>query len=350
MQFLIREWLLLSSLTGLVLVSLYLGHLPRYTPLEFQVLFVLLVLFVIIKGLETSGLLKRLALKVERGRFVPLKLILATFFFSMIITNDVALILFVPLTLSLDLERKGLIVILEALAANAGSALTPIGNPQNLFIYWYYDLRPLVFIKTIAPFSLFFLGLLALIAMRIPGGGKQDQAAPPLETKGYFYLGALVVFVFAAMRLLPVSLGGIVLLFALFKDRKALHIDYALLATFFCLFGLTENLKVIVFSNLHHSEHVFLLAAALSQFISNVPAALVLAKLTSNWQALLWGVSVGGFGNLLGSLANLIAYRLFVKSKAAQQTSSHRFLLEFTLWGYAAFGLGILLFYLLQGF
>ncbi len=350
MQFLIREWLLLSSLTGLVLTSLYLGHLPHYSPLEFQVLFVLLVLFVIIKGLETSGLLKRLALRVERGRFLPLKLILATFFFSMIITNDVALILLVPLTLSLELERKGLIVILEALAANAGSAFTPIGNPQNLFIYWYYDLRPLIFMRTIAPFSLFFLGLLALVAWRIPDGDRQGQKEPDLDSKGYFYLLALVVFVFAAMKLLPVSLGAIVLLFALLKDRQSLRIDYALLGTFFCLFGLTENLKVIIFSNLHHPGHVFLLAAALSQFISNVPAALVLAKLTTHWQALLWGVSVGGFGNLLGSLANLIAYRLFVKSQVSGRGSAQRFLLGFTLWGYGAFGLGIMLFYLLQGF
>jgi Na+/H+ antiporter NhaD/arsenite permease-like protein len=104
------------------------------------VLFILFVLFVVVKGLQRSGLLLRLSQRIEGGQFIPLKLVIATFCLSMLVTNDVALTVIVPLTLFLNIDRKDVLVILEALAANAGSALTLFGNPQNLFIYWFYQI------------------------------------------------------------------------------------------------------------------------------------------------------------------------------------------------------------------
>ncbi len=341
-----REWLLLGSFTGLFLTSLYLRKFPKYNLLELKVLFVLFVFLIIIKGLENSLVLKKIASKIEDGSRVAFKLVLTTFFLSMFITNDVALLVLVPLTLCLEIERKDLLVILEALAANAGSALTPFGNPQNLFLYWYYNLKPIPFLKTIAPFSLTFLFLLGIVTFFLsPVRPKSEKKEIKLGPSALFYLIFLVVFILAAIRIIPVAIGGLVFFYALFRDRESLNIDYALLGTFFCLFGLTENLKFILISSLKHPEHVFLLSAGLSQMISNVPAALLLAKFTTHWKALLWGVSVGGFGNLIGSLANLIAYRLFVIDPALRE-SSPKFLLEFTLLGYLAFGIGVALFYL----
>ena len=106
----------------------------------------------------------------------------------MLVTNDIALIVIVPLTLSLNINRKDILVILEALAANSGSALTPVGNPQNLYIYWFYDVPPDVFIKTIAPFSLFFLGLLIVssILVRIRNDLHEDQVQK-INKKAYLY-------------------------------------------------------------------------------------------------------------------------------------------------------------------
>ncbi len=345
-NFLMREWLLLGSFTGLLLTSLYLKRFPKYSFLELKVLFILFVFLIIIKGLENSLVLKKIASEIEKGSRVAFKLVLSTFFLSMFITNDVALLVLVPLTLCLEIEKKALLVILEALAANAGSALTPFGNPQNLFIYWYYHLKPWEFLKSIAPFSLTFLLLVGLTSFfLLPVSLKSKKKEIKLGPSAPFYLIFLVVFILAALRLLPVAIGVLVFFYALFKDRSSLNIDYALLGTFFCLFGLTENLKFILLSSLKHPEHVFLLAAGLSQIISNVPAALLLAKFTIQWKPLLWGVSVGGFGNLIGSLANLIAYRLFVLDPVLRKSSA-KFLLEFTFLGYLAFGIGVALFYL----
>ncbi len=337
----------MGSFTGLLITSLYLKRLPKYSALELKVLFILFVFLVIIKGLENSFVLKKIASKIEDSSWVAFKLVIATFFLSMFITNDVALLVLVPLTLCLEIEGKDLLVILEALAANAGSALTPFGNPQNLFLYWYYHLKPLIFLKTIAPFSFIFLLILSAIALSFSSAKQKVKSKEiKLSLSAYLYLGFLLIFLLAAIKLIPLIIGWLVVFYTLFKDRQNLQIDYALLATFFCLFGLTENLRFILVSSIKHPEHVFLLSAALSQVISNVPTALLLAKFTTHWKALLWGVSVGGFGNLIGSLANLIAYRLYVAN--SDVAASTNFLLKFTVLGYLAFGIGIALFYLIS--
>ncbi|WP_456371013.1 SLC13 family permease [Thermodesulfatator atlanticus] len=347
MAFILKEWLFFSSLTALIFSSIYLKKFPSYSLHEIKVIFILFILFVIVKGLERSKILHALASRIEKGKYIPLKLILTTFFLSMIVTNDVTLLIIVPLTLALEIENKASIVILEALAVNAGSALTLIGNPQNLFIYWHYHLNFLAFIKAIFPFCCFFLFLLIIISSFLSQKRINKVRYIKIERNYILYLLFLLIFVPVALGFLPIYLSFFILFYVLLKDRKTLMVDYSLLFTFFFLFGFSENLKEIFFQNLKHTEHVFLTGAVLSQFISNVPAALILAKLTTQWKALLWGVSVGGYGNLMGSLANIIAYRLYVR----QNTSSdhNRFLLLFTGFGYLFFMLGIGLYFLCQG-
>lgn len=340
------EWLLTLSAFGLLATSLYLRRIPSYSVSDFQVLYILLVLFVITTGLREHGVLTYVAAHLEQGRFLAPKLVLATFFFSMLVTNDVALLAIVPLTVLLHVPRKTWLVVLETLAANAGSALSPFGNPQNLFLYWFYDVSFSRFVATIAPFSLLFLALLlaSAFALRTDHVSGPARAAPKLFGKAYFYIAALGIFALAILRFLPLSVGLAVLLFALLADRRSVHVDYALLVTFACFFGFTDNLRVLLAGALTHSRHVFLLAALLSQGISNVPAALLLADFTPRWQALLWGVSVGGFGSLIGSLANLIAYRIYTRQTAS---STWRFLLRFHLASYSAFAVGAALYWLL---
>ncbi len=134
-DFVLKEWLLIASGVGFALLSIYTKHLPVYSIDELQVLFILFVLFITVNGLQKGGLLLKIAQSIEKGKVIPLKLVLATFFLSMLVTNDIVLMVIVPLTLSLNINRKDILVILEALAANSGSAFTPIGNPQNLYIY-----------------------------------------------------------------------------------------------------------------------------------------------------------------------------------------------------------------------
>jgi len=336
-----REWLLFASALGLVATSLYLKSFPAFSASEFQVLFLLLVLFVAVKGIENSGLIQRVSRNMEKGQWIPVKLVATTFFLSMVVTNDIALIVIVPLTLSLDTDRKDILVILEALAANAGSALTPFGNPQNLFLYWFYDISPVDFVATIAPFSLFFLALLLVASvMATKRNAREPQIrSTEVERSGYLYGGLLVIVALTVLRVLPFATGAIVLVYALVFDRKALRVDYGLLLTFVCFFGLADNIRILLASNLEHSGHIFMLSALSSQIMSNVPAALLFAKFTSQWQALLWGTNVGGFGGLVASFANLIAYKLYLAH--ADRGEIAPFTIKFIGLGYLMFFLGM---------
>ena len=345
-DFILKEWLVIASGVGFVLTAFYTKRLPIYSINELQVLFILFMLFVVVNGLQRSGLILKIAQSIEKGKVVPLKLVLTTFFLSMLVTNDIALIVIVPLTLSLNINRKDILVILEALAANSGSALTPIGNPQNLFIYWFYNIHPGAFIETIAPFSLTFLVLLIvsslLVKIRNDLQGNQFQK---INKKAYLYGVLLIVVLLTVFHVLPEIAGIVVILFALIFDKKALRIDYALLFSFLFFFGIADNLKMIMASEISHSGHIFLFSALASQVMSNFPATLLFAKFTSNWQALLWGSNAGGFGSLFGSLANLIAYKLYVTHEGTN--NAVRFSARFLIMGYIALFVSIGLYFLL---
>ncbi len=345
-DFVLKEWLIVASGAGLVLTSVYIKRLPAYSSDEMQVLFLLFVLFVAVNGLRESGVILKVAQIIENGKLIPLKLVVITFFLSMLVTNDISLIVIVPLTLSLDVTRKGMLVILEALAANAGSALTPIGNPQNLFIYWFYNIPPWRFIKTIAPLSLVFLVLLIIASLSIRTQRKlQESKTLKVNKNAYIYGALLAVVLLAVFHVLPILSAIVVILFALIFDRKSLKVDYALLFSFLFFFGIADNLKVILASEVAHSGHIFLFSAMASQVMSNVPAALLFANFTPKWQALLWGVNAGGFGSLFGSLANLIAYKIYVTDKGIHDPA--RFTVTFLAMGYIALFVSIGLYFLL---
>ncbi len=349
-DWLAREWLLAAAAVGLVASSLVLWRLPRFTPDELQVLFLLWLLFVAVKGLEKSGLIAWVSHYLEKGGWVPLKLVLITFFLAALVTNDVALVVVVPLTLVMNTGGKGALVMLEAFAANAGSSLTPFGNPQNLYLYWHYQLEPLTFMLTILPLVVFYLVILLGATFFVRAEGSEGVLRHPGSVERYAatYLALLVAVVLVVLRILPFNFAYLVAVGVIAFGRRALDVDYALLLTFLAFFGLVDNLKVVLTPLLNNPAHVFATAALASQAISNVPAALLLAEFTSNWKALLWGVSVGGFGSLIASLANLIAYRFYVASQddAAER---RRFTRTFLLYGYALFALGAGLYWWLFG-
>ncbi len=340
------EWLLIFSLAGVVFTSVYLRRFPVYDETDFKVVYILLVFLVIIKGLEQSHFLHNMAAKFEQGKWLSQKLIILTAILSMFVTNDVALLTVVPLTLALDIDKKALLVILETLTANAASALTPFGNPQNIFIYFHYHLHPVVFVKTIAPFclvSLAFIFLVSFIKANLTVLNSR-HSGETLNWLAYCYLVFFVCFILAVLKIIPLAVGGVVLIFALIFDQKSLRIDWFLLATFVAFFGFTDNLEKILPISINNSIEAFLYSALGSQIISNVPGALFFADFTTNWKALLWGVSVGGFGTLVGSLASLISYRLY----RAKENNTGYFLLLFHLYSFLAFGLGIITYFTLM--
>ncbi len=343
--FLLKEWLLTVSGAAFALTSIYTGRCPEFSVQELEVIFFLFTLFITIKGLENSGLLTKISQNLEKGKAIPLKLVLITFFLSMAVTNDVALIITIPLTLSLKTEHMDILVILEALAANAGSALTPFGNPQNLFIYWFYNIHPLDFIYAIAPFSICFLIILGLcsFAVRITKTSRPDIQ---VKNSAYVYIACLIVVIMAVLRLLPLWAAAAAAGLVALADPENMKTDYALLATFFFFFGVADNIELICADELHLTGNIFLASAAVSQVISNVPAALLFARVTDNWQALLWGTNTGGFGSLVGSVANLIAYRLYINHDSTDNCAG--FTIKFLAMGCAAFFTGTGLYYFIM--
>jgi len=342
---LMEEWLLLAITLALILSSLYLERIPSYTADDFKVLYILFVFLVIVRGLEESGFLNRIVGIFESFGNIGPSLVLLTAILSVFVTYDVALLVVVPITLSMNLKDRAFVVIMETLAANGASAISPFGNPQNIFIYYRYGVSLNDFMAAILPFvlvSMTFVMLLTFLRVKGPGAiGKRERLR--LNGTSSFYIVSFVIFVFSILRILPLWLGAIPLLYAIVSDRNSLKIDYLLLATFFVFFGFTDNISSVMRLNISGSSDVFISSALSSQIMSNVPSTLLLADFTANWKALLWGVSVGGFGCIIGSMANLISYR-FYKAKLGD---AREFLIRFHIYSYAAFFLGIVLFYVL---
>lgn len=286
-------------------------------------------LMVLSRALEVSGLIDRagrfifVRLRGERGLAVAMVLFAAIL--SAIVTNDVALFVTVPLTLALARLAPlpvGRLVIFQALAVNAGSALSPVGNPQNLYLWQLSGAGFGEFVLVMLPVSVAMLTiLLALIPLaftRHPLSLAEPPAPVPLQDRLMITaLCAYPLFLLLVNAGLAVPAAGFVIAFFAIFHRTVLRlVDWPLLLVFVLMFvnlGLLGRLPAIaeaVPAAMEMPGGAFALGALVSQAMSNVPAAIFLAPFTADWQALAWGVNVGGFGLVIGSLANLIALRL----------------------------------------
>ena len=299
--------------------------------IDFNVIGILLALMLITLAFEKYGILERAAVwvleKADSERKTALVMTLLTAILAMLITNDVALITVVPITIILS-KKAGFdpfkVIVLEALSANIGSSLTPFGNPQNLYLYNRYAFEFGEFIWTITPFVT--LGILALM-LPIWKLSKEKFGKIHIENTGkssqwvYVYLGLFLITIICIVFRFSIGyiLAGISL-FVLVKDRELIkNVDYFLLGTFVCFFIFIDHinqfewLKEMIRQLLHSDLSIFLSGAVLSQGISNVPAAILLSAFVTEPSALLVGVSVGGLGTMVASLANLIAFKYYAK-------------------------------------
>ncbi|ABK06851.1 SLC13 family permease [Burkholderia orbicola] len=287
-------------------------------------------LLMLTKALELSGCLMWLAHRIvhhvhsERG----LAMLLVGFaaVLSMWLTNDVALFVVVPLMVSLraltPLPFRRLVIVV-ALAVNAGSVATPLGNPQNLFLWQLSGVSFGRFVVTLGPLALALMALLlvltALMFRAKPLDLSGDAAALPVQRMHALIaavLFAAFVLLADAHHPLPGLVGVAIVLFAVKRDA-VLKIDWLLLLIFVLMFVVLRSAAAlpVVHDAIAHAQldsplRVYAAGAVLSQVISNVPAAILLSEFTHDWRALAFGVSVGGFGFAIGSLANLIAVRL----------------------------------------
>ena len=253
------------------------------------------------------------------------------------------------------MERLLYIVVLQTLAANLGSMATPVGNPQNLYLYAQFELTAGAFFSTVLPLVLVSLAGLCIAALRVrPEGIRVNFAQPArLRERGKLALmaGLFVLCLLAVFRVLPwPALLAVVLAAMLLFDRPLFRrVDYGLLATFFCFFLFAGNLgacgPVREALTALMARRAALTAGLASQVISNVPAAVLLSGFTADWRGLLIGTNVGGLGTPIASLASLISLKIYLKSPGARPG---RYLLVFTAAnavGLAVLSLAALLFF-----
>ncbi len=318
-------WVFVAAL--LVLSALAPQKIPAYPGLvHWPTIATLLGLMILTKGVELSGWLHRIGyrmmVRIGNQRLLALFLMGAAALLAMVLTNDIALFIVVPLTLGLgELAELPLrrLVIFEALAVNAGSMLTPIGNPQNIFLWQLSGSSFGGFIlHMLPPFVIAVLALLLFTLRAFPARGihvsevRQAPAIhkPVLLVSLLLYIPFLVL---ADLRYTAVGLMLVAVVFFIAFPRLLRRIDWSLLAVFVLMFidlGLLAQYRVLTSFDLARSSTLYLSGALTSQIISNVPTAILLARYSSNWTVIAWSVDVGGFGLVIGSLASIIALRI----------------------------------------
>ena len=340
----------------LAIVSMFIVH-PDKAYIDYvdvRVLALLFSLMILVKGFQKIGLFDVLIQKVfshiRGSRRLSQVLILICFFLSMVITNDVALITFVPfaiLALQLCHQEKLMIqvIVLQTMAANLGSMFTPIGNPQNLYLFSASNMSLDEFFGTMFPVTALSLILLLAATYFLPNEsievdleGKTEMSEKK-EFCIYVLLFALnLLVVFRVLTWIPVLLITVAGVLSIKRAELLKEVDYALLLTFVGFFIFVGNLgRLSWFSEI--LEHMIqgreiLVAAVFSQFLSNVPAALLLAGFTDHFAGLLLGTNIGGLGTIIASMASLISYKLYMQ---VENASSRRYMTVFTAYNIVGF-------------
>lgn len=330
--------------------------------IDMRVLALLFCLMLLVKGFQNVGLfdvlIQKIFLHVHGSRRLSQMLIFVCFFLSMLITNDVALITFVPfaiLALQLCHQEKLMIqiIVLQTIAANLGSMFTPIGNPQNLYLFSTSNMGLSEFFGTMFPLTALSFLLLLGVTCFIPDEKidmKFEEQTVVKEKRECFVYAFLFVLnllvVFRIFSWMPVLVITVVVICLIGQKELLKKVDYALLLTFVGFFIFVGNLgRVPMFSQVLEDMiqgHEILMAALFSQFLSNVPAAILLSGFTDNFTGLLCGVNIGGLGTMIASMASLISYKLY-----AQIEDANRGRYMFVFSAYNVVGLLILLIFAL---
>lgn len=307
--------------------------------IDFRTLSILFCLMAVMAGLQKLGVFRKVAGMLLRHTHNTVQLVevlvLLCFFFSMVITNDVSLITFVPFTfivlrLSGEDAVKKLavpVIALQTIAANLGSMLTPIGNPQNLYLYGKAQMSAGAFILLMLPYSLVSLLLLVICAAVVAKRSKitvqsvkasLGDNAEAAERKNYLlpmYLLLFLLCLFTVARVIPYPVTLVIVAAAvLILDRSTItKVDYSLLLTFVGFFVFIGNMgRMPAFRDFLQGiigGREVVTSVIASQVISNVPAALLLSGFTEDVQALIVGTNLGGLGTLIASMASLISYK-----------------------------------------
>ncbi|WP_250526407.1 SLC13 family permease [Caballeronia sp. GAWG2-1] len=334
-----RVWRTVSKEPVLAILVLALGVLQVVHPrswaslpglVDWQTVLTLAGLLILTKAIELSGFLMwaahRLVHHIHGERGLALLLVALAAALSTVLTNDVALFAVVPLALSLHrlapLPIKRLVIVI-ALSVNAGSILTPLGNPQNLFLWQTSGVSFGAFVWALLPLCAVLMLMLGAVTCAMFRNAPLDLSGDAEEHGVDRVLCGVSVLAFAGFVALADAhhagpgLAVLAVAFLLWRREVVLKIDWLLLLIFMLMFIVLRSAAAlpaihgfIAQLGIGTPMRAYAAGAVLSQAISNVPAAIVLAEFSKDWRALAFGVSVGGFGVAIGSLANLIAVRL----------------------------------------
>ncbi len=353
--------------------------------IDFRTLAILFCLMSIVAGLRNIGvfdkLAERLLAKVHGIGGVTVILVCLCFFMSMFITNDVSLITFVPFAIIImkklnpDTDSKWMlkVIVMQTIAANLGSMLTPLGNPQNLYLYGKAGIGIAEFLKIMLPYTvcafallMAWIGLAFMVRKRkLSHDGKteikQNKGLDSAEDKAFTkrqkdplgasgskwgkkdaewiekftaYLILFVISLLAVSHILPYGVPfALVFLYLLLRDRKILtQVDYSLLCIFIALFIFIGNLgRIPAFSQLLSdilTGREVVTSVIASQIMSNVPAAILLSGFTDHIRELVIGTNLGGLGTLIASMASLISFKYVARE---DRSFRGRYFLEFTV-------------------
>ena len=338
--------------------------------IDWRTLGTLFMMLTILEGFKRENIFKPLinfSTRFRSVRSLSLFLVFCVFFTSMFVTNDVSLIIFVPLTIML-FRRSGKeqyilpVISMENIAAIRGSLLMPFGSPQNLFLYGRFGVGIGTFMLHMAPLcvsSAILLIVFILIMSRKEKGqvigfsdtGNLAEDGDTAYRKPWYLalFGLVMVVIITKTQYWPVALL-IVVVAMLFLDRTILlKTDYVILATFFCFFVFSSLISthpsVSVMLGKLVAGYEYWWAIGISQFISNVPASIVLYPFSTNNAGLIYGLDTAGLCSLIGSLASVINYRIYVREYPGKGWA---FVKTFTLISWAFFAIVVIPGYLLS--
>lgn len=349
LSFLKTETILVAALILAVISCFLVPPDMGYTQyIDTHTLALLFSLMAVMAGFQKAGIFDKISSIIlsHTGSQKGLSFVLVSlcFFGSMLITNDVALITFVPLGILVLKTAKmesslPIVVTLMTIAANLGSMLTPIGNPQNLYLYTLSGLSLWQFLQITAPYTILCAILLVVGVLGLPtqkGSLRIQMNQPTISLNHsilYFILFVLALFCVAGLLSVWILLAVVVVSVALLDRTVLKKVDYSLLATFAAFFVFIGNMGRM--SAFHDFVQKIVLgneqitAVVASQIISNVPAALLLSGFTHEWAQLIIGTNLGGLGTLIASMASLISYKQIASQYPHQKG---RYLLIFSLW------------------
>lgn len=329
-----------------------------FNHIDFGTLAILFCLMAVVAGFTELGYMDAMAGGLVKRAGTQGKLLMSLtmvcFIISMFVTNDVALIVMVPFTIqilqSITCNHKLIkIVVLETIAANLGSMLTPIGNPQNVYLYQAYKMNLGEFFLAVLPFAtvsaVLLVGILLLDKDRKESVLLQENSISKtvLKVKNktrqtVVYSILFVVCLLTVLDFVPYYITLVVVIVGIFMCNYTLfnRVDYGLLIKFVVLFILVGNLADISFISSRLDKIVagneFLVGIGLSQILSNVPTAIMLSGFTMDGMELLQGVNVGGLGTLIASMASMISLEYYGKTVTADKK---KYVLHFTVYNMA---------------